>query len=223
MAIGAARMLNIQLPQNFNAPFGAQSITDFWRRWHMTLTNFFTTYLYTPMIRAMKRVTIGKAMLATFATMVIIGFWHGPNWTFVIFGALHGAALALNQYWRKKKWPMPGPLGWLLTFTFVVTALVFFRASSVTQATQILASMFSLRGGWFNYEPWSGIDRVDQLLGIGWMLFGVASQVRGRSSLELERAFRPSWAAVAVAVGLAAVSCVYLNGVVSRSFVYRDF
>jgi D-alanyl-lipoteichoic acid acyltransferase DltB (MBOAT superfamily) len=223
MAIGAALMLNINLPQNFNAPFRAQSITDFWRRWHMTLTNFFTTYLYTPMIRTMKKATIGKAMLATFVTMLIIGFWHGPNWTFVIFGALHGVALAVNQYWRKKKWPMPGPLGWLLTFTFVVVALVFFRAASVTQATEIIASMFSLRGGVFNYEPWSGIGRVDQLLGIGWMLFGVAIQMRGKSSLELQRTFKPSWATVAVAVGLAAVSCIYVNGVVSRSFVYRDF
>src|SRR5208283_611409 len=200
-----------------------QSISDFWRRWHMTLTNFFTTYMYTPIIRSMARVTIAKAMLATFVVMVIIGFWHGANWTFVAFGALHGVALALNQLWKKKKWPMPAPLAWLLTFAFVVVALVFFRASSLTQAAEIVISMFSLRGGLFNYEPWSGIGRVDQLLGIGWMLFGLATQVRGKSSLELERAFQPSWATAAAAVTLAVVSCVYANGVVSRSFVYRDF
>jgi D-alanyl-lipoteichoic acid acyltransferase DltB (MBOAT superfamily) len=223
MAIGAALMFNIELPQNFNAPFSAQSITDFWRRWHMTLTNFFTTYLYTPMIRTMERVTIGKAMLATVLTMVIIGFWHGAAWTFVLFGALHGVALALNQWWRKKKLPMPGALGWLLTFTFVIVALVVFRSNSVAQAAQIIASMFSLRGGFFNYTPWSGIDRVDQLVGIGWMVVGAAIQLRGRTSLELERRFRPSWATVAWAVALAAVSCIYANGVVSRSFVYRDF
>jgi D-alanyl-lipoteichoic acid acyltransferase DltB (MBOAT superfamily) len=223
MAIGAALMLNLNLPQNFNAPFRAQSISDFWRRWHMTLTNFFTTYMYTPIIRSMARVTIAKAMLATFVVMVIIGFWHGANWTFVAFGALHGVALALNQLWKKKKWPMPAPLAWLLTFAFVVVALVFFRASSLTQAAEIVISMFSLRGGLFNYEPWSGIGRVDQLLGIGWMLFGLATQVRGKSSLELERAFQPSWATAAAAVALAVVSCVYANGVVSRSFVYRDF
>ena len=223
MAIGAALMFNINLPQNFNAPFRAQSISDFWRRWHMTLTNFFTTYLYTPMIRSMKKVTFAKAMLATLATMVIIGFWHGANWTFVIFGALHGVALVLNQCWKKLKWPMPAPLGWFLTFTFVVAALVFFRSADVAQATRILASMFSLRGGLFSYEPWTGIGRVDQLLGVGWMLFGIATQIRGSSSLELQRRFQPSWATVAVSVALAVVSFVYVNGVVSRSFLYRDF
>jgi hypothetical protein len=175
------------------------------------------------MIRTMARVTIGKAMLATLVTMVIIGFWHGANWTFVIFGALHGIALALNQWWRKMKWPMPGPVGWLLTFTFVVVALVFFRSASAGQAAHIITSMLSLRGGVFSYEPWSGIDRVDQVMGIGWMLVGFAVQVRGRSSLELQRTFQPSWATVGLAVALAAVSCVYANGVVSRSFVYRDF
>ncbi len=223
MAIGAGLMLNIKLPQNFNAPFSAQSISDFWRRWHMTLTNFFTTYMYTPIIRSLARVTIAKAMLATFVVMVIIGFWHGANWTFIVFGALHGVALALNQLWRKMKWPMPAPLGWLVTFTFVVVALVVFRADNLAQAARIVVSMFSLRGGLFNYEPWSGIGRVDQLLGIGWMLFGLATQIRGKSSLELQRTFQPSWATAATAVALAVVSCIYANGVVSRSFVYRDF
>jgi D-alanyl-lipoteichoic acid acyltransferase DltB (MBOAT superfamily) len=223
MAIGAGLMLNIKLPQNFNAPFRALSISDFWRRWHMTLTNFFTTYMYTPIIRSMARITTAKAMLATFVVMVIIGFWHGANWTFVVFGALHGVALALNQLWKKLKWPMPAPLAWLSTFTFVVVALVFFRAASLAQAWQIVASMFSLRGGLFNYEPWIGIGRVDQVLGIGWILFGLATQVRGKSSLELQRAFRPSWATVTAAVALAVVACIYANGVVSRSFVYRDF
>jgi hypothetical protein len=162
-------------------------------------------------------------MLATFVVMVIIGFWHGANWTFIVFGALHGVALALNQLWRKMKWPMPAPLGWLVTFTFVVVALAVFRADNLAQAARIVASMFSLRGGLFNYEPWNGIGRVDQLLGVGWMLFGLATQIRGKSSLELQRAFQPSWATAATAVALAVVSCIYVNGVVSRSFVYRDF
>jgi alginate O-acetyltransferase complex protein AlgI len=223
MAIGAALMLNINLPQNFNAPFRAQSISEFWRRWHMTLTNFFTTYLYTPMIRSMTRMTFAKAMLATLSTMVIIGFWHGAAWTYVIFGTLHGIALVLNQCWKKLKWPMPGPVGWLLTFTFVVCGMVFFRAADVSQATSIVASMFSLRGGLFSYEPWGGIGRVDQVMGAGWMLLGIATQIRGPSSLELEKSFKPSWATVAVAIGLAVVSFVYVNGVVSRSFLYRDF
>lgn len=223
MAIGASLILNLDLPQNFNAPFRAQSINDFWRRWHITLTNFITTYLYTPMIRSLSEVTLGKAMMATFLAMLIAGFWHGANWTFLIFGALHGAALALNQFWRKMKWLMPGPVAWLVTFTFVVISLVFFRSSTATQAVHMVRSMFTLQGGFFNYEPWSGIDHVDQGVGIGWMLFGVVLLCWAPSSMELQRAFKPSWAMVVLTIALAAIAVAYSNGVVSRSFVYRDF
>lgn len=223
MAIGAALMLNFNLPQNFNAPFRAQSIIDFWRRWHITLTNFITNYLYTPMIRSMERVTFGKAMMATLLAMVIVGFWHGANWTFIVFGMLHGAALVLNQCWRKMKWPMPGPLGWLATFTFVVVSFVFFRSSTVNQATHMVTSMFVAQSNLFNYEPWTGIDRVDQVVGIGWMVFGAAILFRAPSSMELQRTFKPSKTTAAFALAMAVVACIYLNSVMSRSFVYRDF
>jgi D-alanyl-lipoteichoic acid acyltransferase DltB (MBOAT superfamily) len=223
MAIGAALMFNLNLPQNFNSPFRAQSIIDFWRRWHITLTNFITTYLYTPMMRAFSPVTFAKAMMATFLAMLIAGFWHGANWTFLIFGALHGAALVINQCWRKTKWAMPGSIAWLLTFIFVVVSLVFFRSGTATQAVHIVRSMFALQGGLFNYEPWMGIDHVDQVAGIIWMLVGVASVFGAPSSLELQGTFRPSWAIVMFTIALAIVAGVYANGVVSRSFVYREF
>jgi alginate O-acetyltransferase complex protein AlgI len=223
MAIGAALMLNIKLPQNFNSPFRALSISDFWRRWHITLTNFITTYLYTPMLRGMKQVTFAKALMATFLAMTIAGFWHGANWTFITFGALHGAALVINQCWRKLKRPLPDSVAWLLTFSFVVVALVFFRSASMGQAMHIVESMFSLRGGLFSYEPWSGIDRIDQVMGVAWMLCGSAILLRAPNSLEMERRFKPSWATLAVSVGLAGIAFVYANSVVSRSFVYRDF
>jgi D-alanyl-lipoteichoic acid acyltransferase DltB (MBOAT superfamily) len=223
MAIGAALMLNIKLPQNFNSPFHALNIGDFWRRWHITLTNFITTYLYTPMLRSMKEVTFARALLATFTAMTIAGFWHGANWTYIAFGALHGAALAVHQCWRKLKRPLPAPLAWLLTFAFVVVALVFFRSANMHQALQVVQSMFGFHGGLFSYEPWSGIDRIDQAMGIGWMLCGAAILLRAPNSLELQRRFAPSWAALAISVGLAGISFVYANSVVSRSFVYRDF
>lgn len=223
MAIGAALMLNIKLPQNFDAPFRSRSIVEFWRRWHITLTSFITTYLYTPMIRSMARLTFGKMMLATFVAMVIAGFWHGANWTFIVFGALHGAALVVNHCWKKLKWQLADPLAWLLTFTFVVVTFVVFNSRNVTQAVHLVESMFSMHNGVFSYQPWTGIDRVDQVTGIGWMLFGIAILYRAPSSTELQRAFRPSWAMVTLTVALAAVACIYTNGVVSRSFVYRDF
>jgi D-alanyl-lipoteichoic acid acyltransferase DltB (MBOAT superfamily) len=223
MALGVALMLNLNLPQNFNSPFRAQSIIDFWRRWHITLTNFITTYLYTPMIRAFPRPTFGAALAATFLAMVIAGFWHGPDWTFLIFGALHGGALVINQCWKKMKLPMPPSLGGLLTFTFVVLSLVFFRSPTASHAVDMLRSMFTLHGGFFNYEPWNGIDHVDQVLGITWMSIAVGIVFWAPNSMELERTFRPSWRMVALTVTMAVIACIYVNGVVSRSFVYRDF
>ncbi len=223
MAIGGALMFNISLPPNFEDPFKATSITEFWRRWHMTLTNFITGYLYTPILRAMSKITLSRAMMATFLAMLIAGLWHGPAWTFIIYGGVHGVALALAQWWRKKKLPMPDSLGWFLTFTFVVCSLVFFRSGSVTQALGTLASMFSVRGGVFSYVPWTGIDHVDHLAGLFWMVCGIAVVIRGRNSLALRRDFRPSWAMVGQCVALACISFIYVNGVISRSFVYRDF
>jgi len=118
---------------------------------------------------------------------------------------------------------MPGPVAWLLTFAFVVVSLVFFRASTATQAVHIIGSMFSLQGGLLDYSPWSGIDHVDTGVGVCWMLFGIAVLLRAPSSMEMERKFKPSWGTVAIALALAIVALAYANGVVSRSFVYREF
>lgn len=224
MALGAALMLNFKLPQNFDSPFRATSIIDFWRRWHITLTNFITGYLYTPMLRAFRRPTLHQALAATFLAMVIAGFWHGANWTFVVFGGLHGIALAANQFWRQKKLPMFKPLGWLLTFTFVVISMVFFRSANLHQGAQMVASMFGQgSAGVFSYQPWTGIERAGQFTGLTWLLCGIGAIVIGRSSLELQRAFKPSRLTLAACVAMAVVACIYANGVVSRSFVYRAF
>lgn len=224
MALGSAKMLNIQLPQNFDAPFRTQSIGEFWRAWHITLTNFITTYLYTPIVRSFKKLTFPKAMFATFISMVIAGFWHGASWNFLIFGALHGAALVTHQWWKKRKTPLPAPLAWAVTFAFVFSAMVFFRAPDVPQALRMLTSMYTPGfTQFFSYEPWSGIDRVEQLTGLLWMAVGAAVLARGKSSLQLQKSFQPSMPRVAFASVLLLIGLIYANGVVSRSFVYRDF
>lgn len=118
---------------------------------------------------------------------------------------------------------MPLRLGQLLTFTFVVISLVFFRSATVGQALDVTRSMFSLHGGFFNYVPWSALDRVEHLMGLSWMGLGCLILLRGPTSFELQKTFRPSWAMVWQCVAMASIACIYVNGVVSRSFVYRDF
>ncbi|ERL04357.1 alginate O-acetyltransferase AlgI family protein [Mitsuokella sp. oral taxon 131 str. W9106] len=141
MAVGIARMMNIQIPINFDAPYRAYGIINFWQRWHMSLTTTITNYLYTPMIMAFKKITFGKAMLATFLSMLIAGAWHGAGWNYIIFGALHGGGLVLNHTWKKYHFWMWRPLGYVLTLLLVLAAFVFFRANSVADALQVLYAM----------------------------------------------------------------------------------
>ena len=156
MAIGIAYLFGFKLPLNFNSPFKATSISDFWNRWHMTMTRFFTTFLYMPMaIRNSRRAILedhGRfrkwlfaAALPVFYTFVVAGIWHGAGWTFVVFGLIHGFALAVNHGWREWRLPTPGRrLGWLLTMCVVVTGLVVFRAPDLDTASAILSGMWGV-------------------------------------------------------------------------------
>ena len=155
MAIGLGLIFGLRLPLNFNSPFKATSISDFWRRWHMTMTRFFTTYLYTPMaMRGMRRamgkragaaerflLTAGGPVLFTF---VLAGVWHGAGWTFVVYGLIHGVALAINHAWREFRMPEVPPLfGWLMTAAVVVSGLVVFRAPDLATTTAIWWQMWT--------------------------------------------------------------------------------
>ena len=84
MATGIALLFNINLPQNFDSPFKATSIINFWQRWHITLTNFLTNYIYNPLLRSFRKLTFYKSMLGTFIVFIIAGLWHGPSWLFII-------------------------------------------------------------------------------------------------------------------------------------------
>ncbi len=146
MAIGAALLFNIKLPQNFNSPYKATGLIEFWQRWHMTLTRFITTYIYKPFLKALGRVTFEKAMIATVFTMFIAGLWHGAAWTFVIFGILHGIGIAINHYWKKAPVKLPVWAAWLITFMFLNLSFVIFRAESMEKAVAMFKAMFGMNG-----------------------------------------------------------------------------
>jgi D-alanyl-lipoteichoic acid acyltransferase DltB (MBOAT superfamily) len=150
MAIGLSLMLNVRLPLNFNSPYKATNIIEFWRRWHMTLSAFLRDYLYFSLGGNRKGTARRYANLI--ATMLLGGLWHGANWTFVAWGGLHGLYLVINHAWRaiKKRfgWHDSGRFtqiaSGLLTFTAVVIAWVFFRADTFAAANSMLSSMFGL-------------------------------------------------------------------------------
>jgi len=155
MAIGVASFFGIRLPLNFNSPYKSISITDFWRRWHITLSNFLRDYLYIPM--GGSRRGEFRRCLNLLLTMLLGGLWHGVGWTFVLWGGLHGAYLVTNHQWRRfrhhlghdpkqDRWVLRGS-GWGLTFFAVVVSWVFFRAESIQAAFLVLQGMAGLTLG----------------------------------------------------------------------------
>jgi D-alanyl-lipoteichoic acid acyltransferase DltB (MBOAT superfamily) len=154
MAIGLARLFGIVFPANFNSPYKASSIIDFWRRWHMTLSRFLRDYLYIPLGGGRRGAV--RRHVNLMITMLLGGLWHGAGWTFVIWGGLHGLYLVANHVWRAARTRWLGRvdvptglalwLGRLLTFLAVVVAWVFFRAETLPAAVAILEGMAGLNG-----------------------------------------------------------------------------
>lgn len=162
MALGLGLMMGIRLPLNFNSPYQATSIIDYWRRWHMTLSRFLRDYLYVPL--GGNRRGPARRYINVFVTMLLGGLWHGASWTFVIWGALHGVFLIINHLARSLSGSgFPRWAGWLLTFVAVNVAWVFFRADTVHGALDIVAVMFGLKG--FVLPVWIAAP-IEQLTGI---------------------------------------------------------
>lgn len=142
MATGIGAMFNIELPQNFNSPYKAVSITDFWARWHMSLTRFLRDYLYIPLGGNQKGKV--RTYLNIMAVFLVSGIWHGANWTFILWGLLHGLLNCLNRLF-KKQWEKLGKvIRWAVTFLLVNMLWVIFRADNISSAILFLKKMCSL-------------------------------------------------------------------------------
>lgn len=141
MALGAARLFNIHLPKNFNSPYKALSIQDFWRRWHITLGRFLRNYLYIPLGGNKKGRT--RTYLNLIITFLLGGIWHGAGWTFVAWGAAHATAICLHRLWQKNGMRLPTVVAWLITILFINTTWVLFRAPDMKSAITIISSMYT--------------------------------------------------------------------------------
>jgi alginate O-acetyltransferase complex protein AlgI len=145
IAIGLALVFGIVLPANFDAPYRAASIRDFWRRWHMTLSRFLRDFVYVPL--GGNRHGMRRQLAAVIATMALGGLWHGAGWTFVAWGLLHGVAICAAILWSKFMPPMPRLLSWAATFCFVAFAWVFFRAGSFDASLRMIGSLLGSSPG----------------------------------------------------------------------------
>jgi len=230
MALGAALMLNIRLPANFDSPYRSADIQEFWRRWHITLSRFLRDYVYIPL--GGNRGSEARMLALFVVTFAIGGFWHGAAWTYVIWGTLHGVALVVLHFWRKLGRPMPRVLAIAVTFLFVSAALVIFRAASLSDGLAILGSVAGLHGidARVTVAEWSWLTRTGvppAELYNGWVtaaILGVAmvltftprnsQQVAGQLDLSMPRA--------RYAFGfLLALSLVYVQN--ATEFIYFIF
>ena len=140
MAIGLGLLFNVRYPQNFNSPYKAQSLIDFWRRWHMTLSRFLRDYVYIPL--GGNRLGKGRRYVNLLVTMLLGGFWHGAAWTFVVWGAWHGFFLAVNHAWEERSWKMPRLVARVLTLLVVFLGWAFFRSLNFHDAVTLIGTSF---------------------------------------------------------------------------------
>jgi alginate O-acetyltransferase complex protein AlgI len=225
MAIGSAMMLGIEIPRNFDRPYSATSIIDFWQRWHISLTSFITGYLYTPILKSFKKRTLAVASLATFLAMGIAGLWHGAAWTFVVYGMLHGIYLSVNQVWRKKRIAhIPVFLSWIMTFTAVNIADIYFSATSVRSGTARALGLFNAHHPFLlkdldtltvNNFPWA--------LAAGPLLVAALIAIFGASSEQLAREFHPTRLNCASAAVLLLIGFLFTNSTMAVPFIYFKF
>jgi alginate O-acetyltransferase complex protein AlgI len=224
MALGVALLFNIRMPFNFNSPYRATNIQDFWRRWHITLSRFLRDYLYIPLGGSRRG---GGRMLANLlVTFVLGGLWHGATWMFVLWGGLHGAAMVIHRIWQGMGLSMPPVLAWLLTFNFINLTWVFFRAHTLDDALKVLRGMSGLDAiGSLGprFESWTGL--MDGRFEVGLALLAALALVllRRNSNALLLSGARPGFAA-AVGYGLlAAVSLLGLMASKYSEFIYFNF
>lgn len=172
MATGIGRLLGLELPINFNRPYWARNVSEFWARWHITLSSWLRDYLYISL--GGNRKGLPRTLLNLMITMVLGGLWHGAAWTFVIWGAYHGLLLVIHHLTRERHLLRWGGVNWALTFAGVVVGWVFFRSTSLEMALHIIGSMAGLHG-------LGGLADVQSLLGIRLLaLIGLCALIEWR-------------------------------------------
>jgi D-alanyl-lipoteichoic acid acyltransferase DltB (MBOAT superfamily) len=221
MAIGTARLFGYRFPSNFNYPYSSSSVTEFWRRWHMSLSFWLRDYLYIPLGGSR-----GGALFVCrnlMITMLLGGLWHGAAWNYVVWGALHGVGLCANKLWSEVRrrlplsidahggWPVPALV---LTQLWVMLAWVFFRCATAAEATEVLVAILGLRP-----HPGAAILPVE-----GYILAVIAiDHTLGNARLRLS--LSPGWARALAWSGLGALFAVGLAAmpVVQKPFIYFQF
>ena len=205
IAAGIARLLGLRLPVNFDSPYRSASVTEFWKRWHITLTTFLRECLYFP-LGGSRRGT-ARTYLNILIIFLVSGLWHGAGWTFLVWGALHGLAQVLERAWGKRRDRLPLLLRWGLTVLFVNLAWVFFRAPDCAAALELLGR--AVTGGLTGPEPW--------------LLEGLFAQETDAVQLLFPAVAAPWWDALRTALlyGAGMIAVLWPRNVIHRMEDFR--
>ncbi len=209
MAIGLALMFGFTIPANFNIPYSAFDIQEFWRRWHISLSTFLRDYLYIPL--GGNRFGLMRQVQALTITMFLGGLWHGASWSFVVWGVLHGTALALHVVWQKSGLRLPKPVGWLVLSLFLVFTWILFRIQDFSIALDIMQSMYHITAVDFTHldmDNWKII-----------IIAGIIATLGPSSTTFALNLLKPKLI-YAIGFGFLLVYLIVITGYEAREFIY---
>jgi alginate O-acetyltransferase complex protein AlgI len=220
MAIGSAYFFNIRLPFNFDSPYKALTIQDFWRRWHITLSRFLRDFIYIPLGGNRK----GEAWIYVnlMITFLIGGLWHGAGWTFVLWGGLHGLALVIYRLWHRWGVRLPMLAAGFITFNFVNIAWVFFRAESIRDALSLLKGMSGLTG-LTGGTLFAQIKGKQELFSMVILTVTLAILFFVKNTNGIPERFAPTRFRLACQVAIILLGLLFLNSILPKEFIYFDF
>ncbi|WP_420265540.1 MBOAT family O-acyltransferase [Candidatus Magnetominusculus dajiuhuensis] len=215
MALGTSLMFNIHMPLNFDSPYKALNIQDFWRRWHMTLSRFLRDYVYIPL--GGNRICRLRTDINVFAVFIIGGLWHGAGWGFLVWGALHGLAYATYSHLKKFTIKMPAVVAWCIMFNFINITWIFFRAKSFESALKVLRGMSGFAGLGLEFL------RAD-ILQYGAIIIFLFVCFFGKNSMELSNIKTPSFKTVLISICLLITSVIIMiEKNMASEFLYFNF
>lgn len=214
MAIGAGKMFNIDLPVNFNSPYKAENIQEFWKRWHMTLSRWLRDYLYIPL--GGSKSGTAKTCSNLMVTFLLGGLWHGASWTFVAWGFLHGAGSVIHKLWSKTGIRLSRTLSIFITFIFVHTAWVFFRAETFGKAFYMIKGLYGFNGYSGYIACYGSMSEALVMTVIAlWIVF------RNKNSQEIAEHFESTYFYLVITAVLFAFG-IFATGSVNE-FLYFNF
>jgi alginate O-acetyltransferase complex protein AlgI len=221
MAIGLGRMLGFKFPENFNQPYRSRSITEFWRRWHMTLSRWFRDYVYIPL--GGNRHGSTRTYFNLVLVFFLCGLWHGAGWTFIAWGLFHGALLTVERVYSHKIGPLPGGMAmWALTLVLVMVGWTLFRATSLDQALHYLGTMFGLSSPSIEYFTiWSYLTpKTLTFMAVGTFFALVPFE---RETMNLGMTWPAAALRAAGGVAILAYSVILLSAHSFNPFIYFRF